>query len=455
MGLISTRQSVLFQDLWKPVVAAFDTEGQSSDGGVILLRSLDQGIKLTESLAGHFRDKRDPDRILHPYLDSFRQRVYGLALGYPDCNDAERVGRDPCLKMACDRSPLDTDEDLGSQPTLSRFENSQDGRTLVKVQRELESQVIKRLSKRNRKAKLVTIDLDPSCDPTHGQQAFSFFHGHYDTSCFLPQFGFLSIDRQPEQYLFHARLRPGNARCYRGAIPLLRRIVPELRKRFPKATIRVRLDGGFSNPMLFDVLDELKVQYVVGMKGNSVLDTFAEDFMTAARELTEKSGETEAVFGEAQYGAKSWTRNRRVVIKAEVVQYPGREPKDNTRFVITNFRHSAKTVYEIYRLRGDAENRIKEAKHLDSDRTSCTRFLPNQLRLIMAATALALYQELRWRLRYTVAARAQVERLQLMLMKIGARVVESVRRIVLHFPVHHPWPDLWRSAARAVGATAT
>ena len=301
----------------------------------------------------------------------------------------------------------------------------------------------------------MTIDLDPSCDPTHGQQAFSFFHGHYDTSCFLPQFGFISIDSQPEQYLFHARLRPGNARCYRGAIPLLRRIVPELRKRFPKATIRVRLDGGFSNPMLFDVLDELKVQYVVGMKGNSVLDTFAEDFMTAARELTEKSGETETVFGEAQYGAKSWTRNRRVVIKAEVVQYPGREPKDNTRFVITNFRHSAKTVYEIYRLRGDAENRIKEAKHLDSDRTSCTRFLPNQLRLIMAATALALYQELRWRLRYTVAARAQVERLQLMLMKIGARVVESVRRIVLHFPVHHPWPNLWRSAARAVGATAT
>lgn len=451
-----TRQSVLFEDTFsKPVVAKFDTAGQSSDGGLILLKSLDEGIRLTEVLVEHFVDGRDPERVVHSYHDLFRQRVYGIALGYEDCNDAERIGGDPCLKMACDRSPLDSDDDLGSQPTLSRFENSQDGRAVVGAQRELESHVIKRLAKRRRRAKLVTIDLDPSCDPTHGQQQFTFFHGKYDTWCYLPQYGFLSIDDEPEQYLFHTRLRPGNVRCYRGAIPLLRRVVPQIRKRFPKAKVRVRLDGGFASPGLLDVLEELNVQFLVAMPGNSVLDGFAEPWMQMVRTLSESSGETETLFTEASYKAKSWRGHRRVIIKAEVVRHPGRHPKDNQRFVITNLRHSPENVYKIYRLRGDAENRIKEMQDLESDRTSCTRFLANQMRLIMTTTAYVLYQELRWRLRHTEARRAQVGRLRIMLMKIGTRVVESVRRIVLHFPDAHPWKDLWWTAARAVGAAVT
>ena len=410
---------------------------------------------MSESLGQHLFDERDSTRIKHSYLDLFRQRVYGIALGYSDCNDSERIGRDPCLKMACERSPLADDEDLGSQPTLSRFENVQTARSMVLMQRHLESLVIKRLSRRGKKSKLVTIDLDPSCDPTHGQQHFAFFHGHYDTSCYLPQFGFLSLDHEPEQYLFHARLRPGNARCYRGAIPLLRRVVPQLRDRFPRARIRVRLDGGFASPLLFDVLDELKVQYIVGMKSNSILNGCAEPLMQTVRARTEESGETETEFEETLYQARSWKRERRVIIKAEVVCHPGRDPKDNTRFVITNIKHLPENAYKIYRARGDAENRIKEIKELDSDRTSCTRFPPNQLRLIMAAIAFVLFQELRWRLRRTEARRSQVSRLQIMLLKIGTRVVESARRIVLHFPVSHPWKDLWAKAALAVGAAPT
>ncbi|MFQ5505426.1 MAG: transposase, partial [Planctomycetota bacterium] len=157
-----------------------------SDGGVILLKSLDEGIKLTEKVSAHFEDQRDDGRARHQYLDLFRQRVYGIALGYADCNDAARTRSDPCLKMACDRSPLDSDDDLGSQPMLSRFENSQDGRATVRLQREPESHVIRRLAKRRKKAKLVTIDLDPSCDPAHGQQQGTSFHGFYDTCCYLP-----------------------------------------------------------------------------------------------------------------------------------------------------------------------------------------------------------------------------------------------------------------------------
>lgn len=449
----STRHSALFPDACtKKVVVRFDAEGQSSDGGVILLKSLDDGLGLTEDLVQHLFDGRDQRKVEHSYSDLFRQRVLGIALGYSDCNDSERIRSDPCLKMGCDRSPLDPDEDLGSQPTLSRFENAQSGRGLIGMQRELESHVIKRLAKRRRKAKLVTIDLDPSCDATHGQQQHALFHGKYGTWCYLPQFGFLTIDDEPEQFLFHTRLRPGNARCYRGVIALLRRVVPQIRKRFKQAKVRVRLDSGFSNPALFDELERLKVQYLVGMRGNKVLDRYAESLMEDVRTTAEESGETETQFTEADYQARSWSRKRRAIIKAEVVCHPGRAPKDNARFVITNLRHTPENVYKIYRARGDVENRIKELQDLDSDRTSCSRFLANQLRLLMTATAFVLYQELRWRMRHTEAARSQVGRLRLMLLKIGARVVESVRRILLHFPVSHPWQDLWAAAAKATGA---
>ena len=186
--------------------------------------------------------------------------------------------------------------------------------------------------------------------------------------------------------------------------------MPEIRKRFPKAKIRVRLDAGFSNPRLLDVLEELRVQYVGAMQGNSVLKGFAEPSMKKARKLSKKSGETEAQFGEASYKAGRWRRHRRAIFKAEVVRHPGRLPKDNQRFVITNLRHSPENVYKIYRLRGDPENRIKELQELESDRTSCTRFLANQLRVLMSATAYVLYQELRWRLRHTNAGRAQCGR---------------------------------------------
>lgn len=451
----STQQSVLFPHLAaKPVIATFDTDGQSSDGGVLLLRSLDHGLQLTEALAKHLVDPRAPGRVTHSYVDLFRQRIFGIALGYSDCNDAQRVASDPCMKLACGRAPRERTQDLGSQPTLSRFENAQKPRAVINATRELERHTIHRLAKRHRRAKLVTLDFDPSCDPTYGQQEFSFFHGKYDTFCFLPQFGMLSFDDDAEQYLFHARLRPGNARCHRGVIPTLRRTVAELRKRLPKATIRVRLDGGFASPSLLDALEELGVQYVVGMPSNAALKRLAEPALKRARKESKRSEESERVFGELTYRTRSWRRDRRVVYKAEVVRFERRAPRDNLRLVVTNLRHEPESVYDIYRGRGDAENRIKEVQELDSDRTSCTRFVANQLRLLMSATAYVLYQELRWRLRRSEARRAQVGRLRLMLMKVGARVVASVRRVVVHFAMDHPWANLWVRAARSVGAVA-
>jgi len=288
-------------------------------------------------------------------------------------------------------------------------------------------------------------------DPTHGQQPFAFFNGHYDTWCYLPMLGFLSVDGDPEQYLFHARLRPGLAKEARGTIALLRRTVARLRRAFKRARIRVRLDAGFAYPQIFAALEELRVEYVVAMPRNPTLSGRAARHMRAARSLSDRFEATTTLFGETSYKTRSWKRARRTIYKAEVVRAEGKPAKDNARFVVTNLRHAPERVWEIYCRRGDSENRIKELKNdLEIDRTSCTSFLANQVRVLMTATAYVLYQELRASLRGTELGRSMVATLRLRLMKIGATITESVRRVVVSMPASHPWKDLWMKAASRV-----
>ena len=451
------QHSALFPDQFsKPVKVTFDQEAASSDGGALLLGAVDRGVGLTEALVSELHDPRDPWKTEHTFPELFRQRVYGIALGYPDGNDAARIATDPILKELCDRPAL-KGEALASQPTLSRFENTPSARELVGMGRTQESFVIQRHKKRRgKKVRRITIDLDPSDDPTYGQQPFTFFNAHYDNWCYLPQFGFLTFDDEPDQYLFHARLRPGNVPAARGALPLLRRTVAALRLAFPKATIRVRLDGGFANPLVFACLEGLKVEYVVAMAKNPRLLALAAPFMEEAKSRSAASGQAEQVFGEFSYKADSWPHERRTVVKAEVVHLEGREPRENPRFVITNLPFVPKNVYRFYRGRGEIENRIKELHYgLEIDRTSCSRFLPNQFRVLQAATAYILFQELRLRSQRTELARMQVWTIRERLFKIGARIVESARRIVLHLPSSYPWPELWQKVARAVGAVPT
>ena len=446
-----TSRSSLFEGIFdKPVVSRFDSELRTSDGGSSLLGVIDRRTKLTEVLCGHLVDNRDQSRVEHGYLDLFRHRVFSIALGYADCNDSARVGQDPSMKLLCGRSPSDP-RGLASQPTLSRFEHGLSGREIVTMGRSLEKAVIDRVRRRHPRAQRITIDLDPSVDPTHGQQPFAFFNGHYDTWCYLPMLGFLSVDGDPEQYLFHARLRPGLAKEARGTIALLRRTVARLRRAFKRARIRVRLDAGFACPQIFAALEELRVEYVVAMPGNSTLSVRAARHMRAARSLTERFESTTTLFGETSYKTRSWKRARRTVFKAEVVYAEGKSAKDNARFVVTNLRHAPQRVWEIYCRRGDSENRIKELKNdLEIDRTSCTSFLANQVRVLMTATAYVLYQELRASLRGTELGRSMVATLRLRLMKIGATVTESVRRVVVSMPASHPWKDLWTKAASRV-----
>ena len=196
----------------------------------------------------------------------------------------------------------------------------------------------------------------------HGAQQLTFFNGHYDCWCYLTLLAFLTFDDEPEQYLCAALLRPGNAPATAGAVGLLRRLLARLRRAFPQARFLVRLDGGFATPAIFEFLDaEPRVDYVVAMGENAVLTRYAAAAMGEARAQSETSEQTEHVYTEARYAARTWPQERRVVIKAEVVRLPGREPRDNARFVITNLRQTPRFLYDqVYGARGDIENRIKE-----------------------------------------------------------------------------------------------
>jgi len=455
LGHSTTTECLLFPEIFsKPVVAQFDQRQGSSDGGAILLKAADRRLRLTPALAACLRDERQPGKVEHETEELLAQRVYGIACGYADANDAARLAEDPVHKMLIGRDPVEG-ADLASQPTLCRFENAADRKQLYRLGEALADRVLERHRRRlHGRARRITVDLDVTDDPTHGAQQFTFFNGHYDESCYLPMMAFLSFNDEKEQYLCAAVLRPGNAPAKAGARGLLWRILKRIWRAFPQARIRVRLDGGYADPELLDFLEVMGVEYVVAMGRNAVLNRLAEPGMQEARRLSEASGQTEHVYGEGRYAAETWSAERRLVFKAEVVRAQEKDPKDNPRFLITNLKQSPRWIYEgVYCGRGDIENRLKELHQgLEIDRTSCTKFWANQFRVLMTAAAYVLMQELRLRAARTACARAQVWTLREQLLKLGAQVVASVRRIVIHLPVSFPYLASFRQIALSFGA---
>jgi Transposase DDE domain group 1 len=269
----------------------------------------------------------------------------------------------------------------------------------------------------------------------------------------LPLVATLTFNAEPIQYVVGAVLRPGKSPAKHGAIPLLRRLLARLRVAFPRAILRIRLDGGFASPEIFEFLEAEGVEYVVAMASNGRLVKRSRRLMGRARMLSKASGQTEHLDGETRYAARKWTRKRRVIIKAEVVRHPGRGPKNNPRFVVTNLADAPETVYQLYCGRGDMENRLKERHHgLAMDRTSCHRFLANQFRVLLTVAAYILFQTLQAHAQGTACADAQVSTLRERLIKLAAWVERSVRRIVLHLPTTYPWLMTWRQLALRVGA---
>jgi len=452
----TTTQCLLFPDISpKAVVARFDQRQGSSDGGAILLKAADQQLGLTRALAACLDDPRQAGKVRHELRELLTQRVMAIACGYEDANDAARLASDPVHKLLAGRDPI-KGEDLASQPTLSRFENGVDRRPLFRMGEALAHRVIERHRRRLKgRARRLTIDLDPTDDPTHGAQQLSFFNGHYDTWCYLPLVGFLSFNEEAEQYLFTAVLRSGKAVAWRGARGILRRLLSKLRRAFPGARMRIRLDGGFAEPAWLDFLDaQPDVEYVVAMAKNAVLKRKAKRALRRARRRSRRTGKTEHLYDEALYAAGTWSHPRRIILKAEVVRPEGKQPKDNPRFLITNLKQTPQWIYEqVYCERGDIENRIKELHEgLEIGRTSCTSFWANQLRVLMTAAAYVLMQELRLRAAPTACARAQVWTLRERLLKLGAHVAASVRRIVLHLPHSFPYLNTFHRLAISLGA---
>jgi hypothetical protein len=439
----------------KPVLARFDQPHASSDGGALLLKVVDDRLGLTWRLASVIRDRRQPGKVAHSLRDLLRQRVFGLACGYADCNDAARLGDDPIPKLLLERDPLDGAA-LGSQPTLSRFENAVGHADLYRLGTAVADAVLMYHRERlGDGVRLITIDLDATDDPTHGQQELALFNGYYDTWCYLPLIATVTFNTEPMQHVVAALLRPGTGAATRGVRGLLRRLFTKLRALFPRAQLRVRADAGFADAKLLAFLDAAGVEYVLGLAGNRRLDKRVRRLLGRARMQARTTDETATLYGETRYAARRWDRKRRIIMKAEVLCYPGRSRKDNPRFLVTNLSHRPATVYtRLYCGRGDMENRLKELQHgVAMDRTSCSRFAANQLRLLFSVAAYVLFQVWQGCARGTAVGAAQVWMLREQLLKVAVWVERSVRRIVLHFPQTFPWRDAWQQLAQALGAT--
>jgi hypothetical protein len=445
MATACIAQSVLqVHGISKPVIARFDQPHASSDGGALLLKVVDERLGLTWRLASALRDRRQPGKVAHPLRDLLRQRVFGLACGYADCNDAARLADDPIHKLLLERDPL-AGAALGSQPTLSRFENAVGRADLYRLGTALADAVLTFHRERlGDGVRLITIDLDATDDPTHGQQEFALFNGYYDTWCYLPLIATVTFNTEPLQHVMAALLRPGTGAATRGVRGLLRRLFTKLRVLCPRARLRVRADAGFAEATLLRFLDRAGVDYVLGLPSNRRLDKRVRRLLGRARMQARTTGQTATLYGETRYAARRWNRKRRIIMKAEVLCYPGRSPKDNPRFLVTNLPHRPATVYtRLYCGRGDMENRLKELQlGVAMDRTSCSRFTANQLRLLLSVAAYVLFQVLQ--------GAAQVWILRERLLKVAVWVERSVRRIVLHLPQSFPWREPWQHLAYAL-----
>jgi len=448
-----SKQCVMFENLVdKPVCVEFTAPDQSSDSGLLLLKAADEKMGLTNRLAVALRDSRQVGKVRHQVREMLQERILGIACGYPDANDAARLSRDPAMLLACERRG----ESLASQPTLSRFENAPAATDLLRLAYALTDAVLdrERRKRRPKKVRRITIDMDPTADRTHGQQQLTFFNAYYDTWCYLPMVTTIQFGEEKEHYAIAPMLRPGNAAGSAGAVAILKRLVPRLRARFPKAAIRVRMDGAFATPEVFDWLESKRLRYTINMAKNSVLKGLAAPLLEKMRQRAEQTGRTEKSYGETFYQAGKWKRPRRVVIKAEVVTLEGRSRRDNPRFVITNLPWTPRNIYRFYAKRGDVENRIKELKDgMRFDLTSCTRFEANQFRALLTSAAYALFQQLRWEARGTACARAQVWILRERLIKVAAVIRESVRRILFEAPKAYVWLTTWRMVAARLGAS--
>lgn len=424
-----------------PLEAAFDAGRLTSDGGLPWLAEADTALGLCVRLATCIPEWRQGP-VRHTLLDLVRQRVFGLACGYADQNDATTLRSDPLLKLVCGRLP-ESGVDLASQPTLSRLENAIDRHTAERMAAALVDRYLQVRGRAGRPVRIL-LDLDGTADPAHGEQEGVRYHAYYRQHMYHP---LLVFDGDTGQ-LITAVLRPGNVHGSRFVVLVLRRLLRRLRQQWPEISVELRADSGFAVPRLYAWCEQHAVSYTIGLIPNPALERVAAPLLAEAQAQSEAAGKLKVrLAGETSYQAGSWPRARRIVYKAEVlIKGP------NTRFVVTNRTGPPLQAYDFYVDRGQAENYIKDFKNaLACDRLSDHRFFANQFRLLLCAAAYQLLHTLRGWLAGSEAAVFQFDTLRLRLLKVAGRVRELTGRARLYLAASHPGEPLWQHLAARSG----
>lgn len=426
--------------------ADFEGGGLSSDLGPLLLRGVDRQIGLTERLANALVDTRHASYVTHSYAALLTQRIFQIGCGYEDGNDSNSLRHDPMFKLGADRLPFAADAALASGATISRFEHAASSKDIYRLCKALVEQFVAGFATPPR---TLVLDLDHSEDEAYGQQPLAFYNHHYRSTCYLPLFIF---DGQSGA-LVAALLRPGKSPTGAENAMIMRRVLTQIRRHFPDTHILVRGDGHFGRPELMQMIDAMpNIDFIFGLPGNVKLQALAEETKQRACALwvAVQTGDVvpDAVrlYDEFPYAAGSWEKPWRVLLKAEVMALG-----ENPRFVVTSLGGlDAGMLYEeVYCARGQSENFIKHLKtDLASDRTSCTSFLANFMRLMMHSAAYILHQQLRTQgLQHTALSQAQPSTVINKLFKIAVQVRQTKQRIVLHLPSACAVKDLLHTLA--------
>ena len=425
----------------KPVHVDFCGGQISSDVGLLPLRAFDQRHGLTLSLAERVSDPREDERVRHSVLSLFRQRIYQIIAGYEDANDADLLRHDPAFQILADQ-PLG--EALGSQPTLSRWENAPSAREIIRLQDALLDWFVSVCGEQVRKRGEILLDVDSTDDPTHGQQQLSFFNGGYGQHMYHP----LLVFERHTGCLLAARLRRGTAASHARIVPLLLRMVPRLQHEFPGVRIKLRADAGFALPLLYEFCEFFGIQYAIGMPANTI---FQRRVVRRQRRLARgyhRTRQPQRFFSSFPHRAQRWFHQRRVCYKAEHT-----ETGTNLRFLVTNLEGRSGSIFRFYNDRGECENRIEEFKNgFDADRLSCHRFRANAFRLLLHGFAYNLVNLFRLQLPVSLRS-AQIETLRTQLFKIGARIRQTARCVHVHLASGWPFQSLFQTVALAFNSS--
>jgi Transposase DDE domain group 1 len=430
----------------REIVARFDGGAISSDGGAFLLRQTDKRLNLLPRLAECFLDGRNQRQVEHSILEMLSQRIYGLALGYEDINDHEQLRNDPVFGILAGRAELE--QPLAGKSTLNRLElgsGKPDRYKKITFWKEALDELLVAvfIEAYPQTPEQIILDVDTTDLPLHGRQEGRFFHGYYDCYCYLPLYIFCG------EHVLCARLREANHDAAFGSRQEIERIVAQIRRAWPSAKIILRGDSGFCRNELMSWCESQRVDFVFGMARNRKLRKIIGAQMHDATEQWARTGKPARVFTEFEYQTKKtkkagWERARRVAAKAEHI-----DGKENPRFVVTSLTSEqwpAKPLYEeLYCARGDMENRIKEQFCLFADRASAETMRANQLRLYLSTMAYILVSGLRrLGLKATTMANAQVSTIRTKLLKIGAQIRVTVRKVWVSMASGYPWQDLYQ-----------